>query len=140
MSEDVEREEEVVAEEEPGSLELVTEEAAAEEAVEEEAEDEVAYIFDITKPELIDVMLKVADTLEAVAKGDTTVSEALAYLSTEGIEEVLAQTRKPVKKRSKTKAKKKEKKAAAKKTKAKTKKSSSGKSKSKSKSKKASSK
>ncbi|BAA81196.2 hypothetical protein APE_2185.1 [Aeropyrum pernix K1] len=137
MSEEVEREEEAVAEEETGSLELVTEEAGAEEAVEEaeEAEEEVAYVFDITKPELIDVMLKVADTLEAVARGEATVSEALAFLSTEGIEEVLLQTRKPVKKRAKSRAKKKEKKkAVAQKTKSKSKKASGGKSKSKSKS------
>ncbi|WP_131159842.1 hypothetical protein [Aeropyrum pernix] len=134
MSEEVEREEEAVAEEETGSLELVTEEAGAEEAV-EEAEEEVAYVFDITKPELIDVMLKVADTLEAVARGEATVSEALAFLSTEGIEEVLLQTRKPVKKRAKSRTKKKEKKkAVAQKTKSKSKKASGGKSKSKSKS------
>jgi len=88
-------------EEEEVKVELVGEKSEAPEeapAVEEERkeeEEEEIFEYDISSPELLEVMLDVTDVLERVAKGELTLSAAKAeyQLAVSKLEDVAKKTR-----------------------------------------------
>lgn len=134
MDSSVEEETQTAEEQGTTPLELVREDTSEAGVHAEKVDDEENFIFDITRPELIDAMVKAADALESVAKGTMTISEALSLYTLE-LEQLLAESKKPVKKRktkkqakprkaqSKTKSSAKKSKAEAKKSASKSKKS-----------------